>query len=94
MGLIHISQLADRFVKDPNEVVKVHQRVEVTVVEVDLARKRLALSLRKNPAVGGSVGEKDKRTGPGQPTPAGPKPCQQQPANGWFSAALRQAKKG
>jgi uncharacterized protein len=46
-GLVHISQLADRFVKDPNEVVKVQQRVEVTVVEVDLARKRIALSMRK-----------------------------------------------
>jgi uncharacterized protein len=46
-GLVHISQLADRFVRDPNEVVKVHQPVQVTVLEVDLARKRIALSLRK-----------------------------------------------
>src|SRR5207237_2783749 len=46
-GLVHVSQLADRFVKDPNEVVKVQQRVEVTVTEVDLARKRIALSMRK-----------------------------------------------
>jgi protein Tex len=45
-GLVHISQLADRFVKDPNEVVTVHQQVEVKVVEVDLARKRIALSMR------------------------------------------------
>lgn len=45
-GLVHISQLANRFVKDPNEVVKVHQKVEVTVVKVDLARKRIALSMR------------------------------------------------
>jgi uncharacterized protein len=51
-GLVHISQLADRFVKDANEVVKVHQRVEVTVVEVDPARKRIALSMRKNAATG------------------------------------------
>lgn len=93
-GLIHISQLADRFVKDPNEVVKVHQRVVVTVLEVDLARKRLALSLRKNPEIKGSVGEKDKRTGPGKSAPAEPKPRQRQAADGWFSAALRQAKKG
>ena len=42
-GLVHISQLADRYVKDPNEVVQVHQPVEVTVLEVDLARKRIAL---------------------------------------------------
>jgi uncharacterized protein len=48
-GLVHISQLADRFVKDPNQVVRVHQRVEVTVLEVDAARKRIALSMRTNP---------------------------------------------
>jgi uncharacterized protein len=45
-GLIHISQLADRFVKDPSEVVKVQQRVKVRVLEVDLTRKRIGLSLR------------------------------------------------
>jgi uncharacterized protein len=49
-GLVHISQLADRFVKDPNEVVRVHQPVEVRVIEVDLARRRIALSMRKNRA--------------------------------------------
>jgi len=49
-GLVHISQLADRFVKDPNEVVKVHQKVMVTVLEVDLERKRIALSLRSRPS--------------------------------------------
>ncbi len=46
-GLIHISQLADRYVKDPAEVVKVRQQVEVRVLEVDAKRKRIALSLRK-----------------------------------------------
>lgn len=46
-GLVHISQLADRFVKDPNEVVKVHQKVIVTVLDVDLQRKRIALSMKK-----------------------------------------------
>ena len=45
-GLVHISQLADRFVKDPNEVVKVQQKVQVTVLEVDAARKRISLSMR------------------------------------------------
>ncbi len=43
-GLIHLSHLADRFIKDANEVVKVAQQVEVTVLEVDIARKRIALS--------------------------------------------------
>lgn len=46
-GLVHISQLADRFVKNPNDVVKVHQKVTVSVLEVDLKRKRISLSLKK-----------------------------------------------
>src|ERR1700690_2267567 len=45
-GLVHISQLANRYVKDPNEVVKVHQKVIVTVLEVDMKRKRIALSMK------------------------------------------------
>jgi uncharacterized protein len=45
-GLIHISQLADRYVKDPAEVVKVRQQVQVRVLEVDGKRRRIALSLR------------------------------------------------
>ena len=45
-GLVHISQLADRFVKDPAEVVKVGDRVTVRVLSVDLQRRRIALSLR------------------------------------------------
>ncbi len=45
-GLIHISQLANRFVKDPSEVVKARQQVIVRVVEVDIERKRIALSLK------------------------------------------------
>ena len=44
-GLVHVSQLADSFVRDPHEVVKVGQKVQVTVTEVDLERKRIALSL-------------------------------------------------
>lgn len=45
-GLVHISQLSDRFVKDPNEIVKVHQKVNVTVLEVDRQRKRVALTMK------------------------------------------------
>ena len=45
-GLVHISQLADGFVDDPNKVVKVQQQVMVTVTEVDVARKRIALSMK------------------------------------------------
>ncbi len=45
-GLIHISEMADRFVSDPNEIVKLHQHVKVRVKEVDVARKRIQLSLK------------------------------------------------
>jgi uncharacterized protein len=46
-GLVHVSQLADRFVKDPHAVVRVGDRVKVRVLEVDLARKRIALSAKR-----------------------------------------------
>ena len=46
-GLVHVSQLADRFVKDPREVVKAGDIVKVTVVEVDLKRRRIALSMKR-----------------------------------------------
>ena len=45
-GLVHVSQLADRFVQDPRDVVKAGQIVRVRVVEVDLKRKRIALTMR------------------------------------------------
>ncbi len=51
-GLVHISQLSDQFVKNPADVVKVGQKVQVTVMEVDLARKRIGLSMKSNPEVG------------------------------------------
>ncbi|MCE5198037.1 MAG: Tex family protein [Armatimonadota bacterium] len=50
-GLVHISQLADKFVKDPNDVVKVHQRVNVTVISIDIPRKRISLSMKANPVI-------------------------------------------
>ncbi|MDR2801766.1 MAG: S1 RNA-binding domain-containing protein, partial [Prevotellaceae bacterium] len=45
-GLVHISQLADRFVANPTEVVKLHQHVKVKVLEVDAARRRINLSMK------------------------------------------------
>jgi uncharacterized protein len=48
-GLVHVSQLADRYVADPNSVVKVGQRVKVTVMSVDLERQRIALSMKSQP---------------------------------------------
>ncbi len=55
-GLVHISQLSDQFVKDPADVVKVAQKVEVTVMEIDLVRKRIALSMKSRP-------DRDAQTG-------------------------------
>jgi uncharacterized protein len=66
-GLVHISQLADRYVSDPNQVVKVAQRVEVTVLEVDLDRKRISLSMKQ-----GATGEK-KETPAKPPAAKGPR---------------------
>ena len=48
-GLVHISHLSDKFIKDPKEVVAVQQKVKVTVVEVDVARKRIGLSMKSDP---------------------------------------------
>ncbi len=50
-GLVHISHLADKYVRDPNEVVKVQQQVKVTVIGVDIPRARISLSMKANPGV-------------------------------------------
>lgn len=100
-GLVHLSQLADRFVKDPNEVVKVQQRVEVTVLEVDLDRKRISLTMKKKPAAA-PANRTAPNAGPPAPRSAGPAKPQQAPSRvqvatppqeGWFTKALRQAGK-
>jgi len=62
-GLVHISQLADHFVSDPHAVVRVQQKVTVTVLEVDAERKRIALSLRDNPAAASRPGEAGAQRG-------------------------------
>ena len=67
-GLVHISQLADRFVKDPHEVVKAGDVVRVRVVEVDIPRKRIGLSMRKDaPAPGPAPERSGPRQGVGRP---------------------------
>ncbi|MGK7312408.1 MAG: Tex family protein [Candidatus Longimicrobiales bacterium M2_2A_002] len=77
-GLVHISQLADRFVKDPADVVKVGDRVSVAVISVDLDRGRIGLSMKADPfgegkPGGGSGGGKGgTKGGQGGPGPAGP----------------------
>lgn len=60
-GLVHISQLANRFVKDPNEVVKVNQKVAVTVLDVDTVRKRISLTMRGKPGLGKNGGDESLR---------------------------------
>ncbi len=59
-GLVHVSQLADRFVRDPNEVVKVGQQVQVRVLEVDLQRKRISLTMRSGEQPAGGTAEKNR----------------------------------
>lgn len=92
-GLVHVSQLADRFVKDPHEVVKAGDVVQVRVTEVDVARKRIGLSMRKEGSAdtpGESRGATPKNANRGgsarSQTP-------QEPAQGAFGAALMAAMK-
>ncbi|HEY4060744.1 MAG TPA: Tex family protein [Puia sp.] len=77
-GLVHISQLSNTYISDPNEVVKLQQKVMVTVMEVDVARKRISLSMKGNatgagkaaggaPKGAGAAGQK----GPGKPGSGG-----------------------
>lgn len=101
-GLVHVSQLADSFVKDPATVVKPGQKVQVTVTEIDLPRNRIALSMRSNPQLGGraplggapATGPGPRpgaRTGPGAaPRPAAAPARPPQSLNDdWFASALK-----
>ncbi len=67
-GLVHVSQLADRYVEHPSKVVKVGQRVVVTVLEVDAERRRISLSLRspRSAGRGAPQGEQPPRGGKGR----------------------------
>lgn len=89
-GLVHLSQLADQFVRDAAEVVKVGQKVQVTVMEVDLPRNRIALSMKSKP----DLDSRRAAPGDGGSNPAatrGPRPAASD--NNWFSQALQNAKK-
>ncbi len=70
-GLIHVSQLADRFISDPKEVVKVGQVVKVRVIEVNLGLKRIALSMR---APDGAPAPQENRTPSNNPRPTTQRP--------------------
>jgi len=94
-GLVHVSQLSDQFVRDASEVVKVGQKVQITVMEIDLKRNRIALSMKSNPdfeprqskgnsSPGGNDRPPQRRDNRQQAAPAG---------NDWFTQAMGQAKK-
>ncbi|WFR95976.1 Tex family protein [Rhizobium tumorigenes] len=94
-GLVHVSQLADRFVKDPHEVVKAGDVVKVRVVDIDAKRKRIALSMRKDAGDDAAPPARENRSGPEtRVMPAkqqGNRPAPQ--AQGSFGAALADALK-
>ncbi|MBZ9709044.1 RNA-binding transcriptional accessory protein [Mesorhizobium sp. ESP7-2] len=95
-GLVHVSQLADRFIKDAHEVVKAGDVVKVRVVDVDIKRKRIALSMRKDAGEGGASKGGPRDNGGGRPAPRSPAPQRQpeRPAQqGAFGAALADALK-
>jgi uncharacterized protein len=100
-GLVHISQLSDSFVKNPADVVKVGQRVMGTVMEVDLVRKRIALSLKTKPELtprgerGGGKNEantRDVRRFAGNNNNAGPSRNNAPAAPDWFTMAQQKRK--
>ncbi len=93
-GLVHISAMSDKFIKDPREVVKTGDLVKVKVMEVDIARKRIGLSMRLsdqsdkvNQDKGGNNTAKDKRTSSKQKKGG----RQQSPANAAASGAMAAA---
>jgi uncharacterized protein len=97
-GLVHVSQLADHFIRDANEAVKVGQKVNVTVMEVDLPRNRIGLSMKSKP----DMEPRRAPAGGGDDRNRGPRPDQRRDSrpqqggggsNDWFSQAMNQAKK-
>jgi len=89
-GLAHISQLSDQFVKAPSDVVKVGQKVMATVLELDLDRKRISLSLKTNPEIGAAPrGRESGASGSGGKNFSSPRPQQKSATQvDWFTAAM------
>ena len=88
-GLVHVSQLADRFVKDPRDVVKAGDIVKVRVVEVDLPRKRIALTMKVQERAAGSSPVASPKTRVVAPAPAATKPSAPQTSLGAAFAKLK-----
>lgn len=91
-GLVHVSQLADRFVKDAHEVVKAGDVVKVRVVDIDIKRKRIGLSMRKD-GDGGTPKPRDNGNRPVPRTPAPQRQPERPAQQGAFGAALADALK-
>ena len=95
-GLVHISEMADRFVKDPREVVKAGDVVKVRVKDVDVARKRIALTMKSGAVdtrgAGAGAGPRPAQASPSARGPATATPPRNAPpAENAFAAALRRA---
>jgi uncharacterized protein len=89
-GLVHISHLSNKFITNPNEAVKLNQKVTVTVLEVDASRKRISLSMKDNEVAssGGGGPRKEKRDN----KPSSSKPSAPAPLND-FQAKLNELRK-
>jgi uncharacterized protein len=109
-GLVHISAMSDKFIKDPHEVVKAGQIVKVKVMEVDQARKRIALSLRLDDPLEPEEGGGSQKQSKPNPRSAAPRKSannqrsnksrpaksstSNEPVNNAFAEAFANAKKG
>ncbi len=92
-GLVHISQMSNTYISDPNEVVKLNMKVTVTVTEVDVARKRISLSMKDSSKAGNkSSGGGERRAGTGGGVPQKSQPKKAEPLNP-FQAKLAELKK-
>jgi protein Tex len=87
-GLVHISQLADHFVKDPADLVKVNQQVTVMVMEVDPARKRISLSMKTDPGLTKPEAPETQKQKT-KKTPQKPENAKNRPFHNPFEDALR-----
>ncbi|MEZ2440684.1 Tex family protein [Chitinophaga sp. RCC_12] len=76
-GLVHISHLSNKFISNPNEAVKLNQKVQVTVLEIDVARKRISLSMKDNEKGGGGGSQQQGA----RREPRGEQPHQQKKVN-------------
>jgi len=99
-GLVHISQLSDQFVSDPNDIVKVGQKVQVTVTEIDLKRNRIGLSMKSEPDAKKSSSGNNSSRGDhrgnnrnNRHNRHGSKPENNQFGGNWFDQAVQKGRK-